>query len=257
MPPNRCFCSEHIVLAGRQHFITLWHYTHPNTFSNRYPLFWGGTTVLALFAIIIDVDFDVELENLRHRFCHHRLSLWMQLMKPQWNGPLLRSCIWSVLLWRCFFFTFWSGIALMSLLWRPGATKILPPIPAIEGSVKQDLSLFAQISFFVSQIHISILGHIGVKGFLFKTHHLIPLIYIFFYVVLDQCWDAMYFPLSRSLLVYLSRFLSEHLMKRSHLGQLWAGRQQGSWATCSNPPCLYLLELSFVFVWNRISICST
>ena len=103
---------------------------------------------MALFAIIIDVDFDVELENLRHRFCHHRLSLWMQLMKPQWNGPLLRSCIWSVLLWRCFFFTFWSGIALMSLLWRPGATKILPPIPAIEGSVKQDLSLFAQISFF-------------------------------------------------------------------------------------------------------------
>ena len=148
MPPNRCFCSEHIVLAGRQHFITLWHYTHPNTFSNRYPLFrGGGTTLLALFAIIIDVDFDVELENLRHRFCHHRLSLWMQLMKPQWNGPLLRSCIWSVLLWRCFFFTFWSGIALMSLLWRPGATKILPPIPAIEGSVKQDLSLFAQISF--------------------------------------------------------------------------------------------------------------
>ena len=209
---------------------------------------------MALFAIIIDVDFDVKLENLRHRFCHHRLSLWMQLMKPQWNGPLLRSCIWSVLLWRCFFFTFWSGIALMSLLWRPRATKILPPIPAIEGSVKQDLSLFAQISFFVSQINISITES---KFFFFKTHHLIPLIYIFFYVVLDQWWDAMYFPLSRSLLVYLSRFLSEHLMKRFHLGQLWGGREQGSWATCSNSPCLYLLEFSFVFVWNRISICPT
>ena len=137
----------------------------PTPFLTVIHCFGGGTTLLALFAIIIDVDFDVELENLRHRFCHHRLSLWMQLMKPQWNGPLLRSCIWSVLLWRCFFFTFWSGIALMSLLWRPWATKILPPIPAIEGSVKQDLSLFAQISFFVSQIHISIMGHIGVKVF--------------------------------------------------------------------------------------------
>ena len=176
-------------------------------------------------------------------------------MKPQWNGPLLRSCIWSVLLWRCFFFTFWSGIALMSLLWRPWATKILPPIPAIEGSVKQDLSLFAQISFFVSQIHISIMES---KFFFFKTHHLIPLIYIFFYVVLDQCWDAMYFPLSRSFLVYLSRFLSEHLMKRSHLGQLWGGRQQGSWATCSNSPCLYfsrshcqVIVIGLTFQCNR------
>ena len=111
--------------------------------------------------------------------------------------------------------------------------------------------------FLVSQKHISIFWHIGVKVFFFKTHHLIPLIYIFFYVVLDQCWDAMYFPLSRSLLVYLSRFLSEHLMKRSHLGQLWGRRQLGSSATCSTTPCLYLLEFSFVFVWNRISICST
>ena len=107
--------------------------------------------------------------------------------------------------------------------------------------------------FFVSQIHISIMES---KFFFFKTHHLIPLIYIFFYVVLDQCWDAMYFPLSRSLLVYLSRFLSEHLMKRSHLGQLWGGRQQG--ATCSNPPCLYfsrshcqVIVIGLTFQCNR------
>ena len=109
--------------------------------------------------------------------------------------------------------------------------------------------------FFVSQIHISIMES---KFFFFKTHHLIPLIYIFFYVVLDQCWDAMYFPLSRSFLVYLSRFLSEHLMKRSHLGQLWGGRQQGSWATCSNPPCLYfsrshcqVIVIGLTFQCNR------
>ena len=68
----------------------------------------------------------------------------------------------------------------------------------------------------------------------------------------------MYFPLSRSLLVYLSRFLSEHLMKRSHLGQLWAGRQQGSWATCSNSPCLYfsrshcqVIVIGLTFQCNR------
>ena len=119
---------------------------------------------------MIDVDFDVKLENRRHRFCHHRLSLWMQLMKPQWNGPLLRSCIWSVLLWRCFFFTFWSGIALMSLLWRPGATKILPPIPAIEGSVKQDLSLFAQISFFIPNTYFY-LGAYWSQSFSSSSRH--------------------------------------------------------------------------------------
>ena len=112
--------------------------------------------------------------------------------------------------------------------------------------------------FFVSQIHIFIKGDIGVKKIVFKTYHLIPLIYIFFYVLLDQCWDAMYFPLSRSLLVYLSRFLSEHLMKRSHLGQLWGGRQQGSWATCSNSPCLYfsrshcqVIVIGLTFQCNR------
>ena len=35
MPPNRCFCSEHIVLACCcycSYFITLWHYTWANTF---------------------------------------------------------------------------------------------------------------------------------------------------------------------------------------------------------------------------------
>ena len=68
----------------------------------------------------------------------------------------------------------------------------------------------------------------------------------------------MYFPLSRSFLVYLSRFLSEHLMKRSHLGQLWGSRQQGSWATCSNPPCLYfsrshcqVIVIGLTFQCNR------
>ena len=109
---------------------------------------------------------------------------------------------------------------------------------------------------FVSQIHISITGHIGVKVF-FSSRHT-TLIYVFFDVVLDQCWDAMYFLLSRSLLVYLSRFLSEHLMKRSHLGQLWGGRQQGSLATCSNPPCLYfsrshcqVIVIGLTFQCNR------
>ena len=76
MPPNRCFCSEHIVLAGRQHFITLWHYTHPNTFSNRYPLFRGGNNIIG-------------------SFCHHyRCRFWCRIGES--SSSLLSSSPLSV-----------------------------------------------------------------------------------------------------------------------------------------------------------------
>ena len=69
------------------------------------------------------------------------VPLWMQLMKPQWGVALISFTL-------KIFFIFWSSgrNCIDHQFTLKTGTKILPPIPAIEGSVKQDLSLFVQIS---------------------------------------------------------------------------------------------------------------
>ena len=105
MPLNRCFCSEHIVLAS---LLLLFYYT----LTLHMPTPFLTVSIVHHYTIII----TNKAESSFTPFVIIS-PLWMQLMKPQWNGPLRScidqfyfegifhflingNCIWSVLLWR-------------------------------------------------------------------------------------------------------------------------------------------------------------
>ena len=108
--------------------------THANTFSNRFhcsSLYHYHHQQGWIFV---------------HTFCHHLPSVnAVNETSMKWSAEELH---WPVLLWRYFSFFDQRELHLISFTLKTG-TKILPPIPAIEGSVKQDLSLFVQIIFYI------------------------------------------------------------------------------------------------------------
>ena len=107
--------------------------------------------------IIIPLSSPTRLIFLRifvHTFCHHLPSVnAVNETSMKWSAEELH---WPVLLWRYFSFFDQRELHLISFTLKTG-TKILPPIPAIEGSVKQDLSLFVQIIFYIFSDYISYL----------------------------------------------------------------------------------------------------
>ena len=162
MPPNRCFCSEHIVLAGRQHFITLWHYTHPNTFSNRYPLFRGN--------------------NIYGSFCHHyRCRFWCWI--GEFSSSLLSSSALSVnavnetpmkrstaeelhlisFTLKMFFLHFLIRNCIDEFTLKTEGHQNIASNPSYRGISQTGSFAICSDFFFVSQIHIFNIGDIGVK----------------------------------------------------------------------------------------------
>ena len=122
-------------------------------------------------------------------------------MKPQWGVALISFTL-------KIFFIFWSSgrNCIDHQFTLKTGTKILPPIPAIEGSVKQDLSLFVQISilyffWFLFYISFDFFFRFVNNYILFIilclfqiSAHILVLIFEFFFhiflcIVKIQCWS--------------------------------------------------------------------